>query len=260
MAMITVGIDTSRSYNKKNPPGGKVSDVFSFSEGSDEPRKPGRINRQRSSIDLGCDDSSKQVERQMSEPVVPKSEKQEILPQEKPVASEPAPTASGAKTEVSETKSSDKIPTVDSNKSLPKSEPKADEAEVTVPPKASAESSQAQSETKSATIERGNVSTEGVPMPAATESTASAGTSALPCQTNALPVSSESKPDAQTSVTPTPAVSSSSLVAQDAPVASKAAPPTAAPSVNSVISTPEAAPVARSGRRVPPGGHSTGFW
>ena len=89
MAMITVGIDTSRSYNKyvikyyiklvrnriqclcfyrKNPPGGKVSSVFSFSEGSDEPIKPARINRQRSSIDLGCDDSSKQIERQISEP------------------------------------------------------------------------------------------------------------------------------------------------------------------------------------------------
>jgi len=255
MAMITVGIDTSRSYNKKNPPGGKVSSVFSFSEGSDEPIKPARINRQRSSIDLGCDDSSKQIERQISEPVVPKSEKQESLPKEKPVASEPADSASnasGAKTGVSETKPTDKIPSVDSNKSIPNSETKENSAEVKI-------QSTASSETNSVATDGGKVINDGPSKPTATEAKAP---TEVPCQTNAMSASSEPKPEAPTPVTPiksesTPAISSN---IPDAPAASQDAPPAAAQGVNSIISTPATAPAPRAGRRVPPGGHCSQLW
>merc|ERR1719273_58443 len=70
MATITVGIDTSRVYNRKTPPGGKVSDVFSFSSSESSKPTPPRVNRQRSSIDLGGEDANaaKSVDKQNSEP------------------------------------------------------------------------------------------------------------------------------------------------------------------------------------------------
>ena len=47
MAPITVGIDTNRVYNRKVPPGGEVSDVFSFKENPSQPveRNPKKIDR-----------------------------------------------------------------------------------------------------------------------------------------------------------------------------------------------------------------------
>merc|ERR1711971_1180094 len=86
-----VGIDTSRVYNRKTPPGGKVSDVFSFSGQASDASKPAppRVNRQRSSIDLGGEqqDTNKTVDRQNSEPACkpssatenPKSQEQEAV-------------------------------------------------------------------------------------------------------------------------------------------------------------------------------------
>ena len=72
---------------RKTPPGGKVSDVFSFSGQASESSKPDppRVNRsvsamqrsgvltyifirQRSSIDLGGEATNKSVDRQNSEP------------------------------------------------------------------------------------------------------------------------------------------------------------------------------------------------
>merc|ERR1719391_1547687 len=49
---LTVGINTDRVYNKKNPPGGKCTDLFGGppDEISANPKK---LNRLRSSVDLG---------------------------------------------------------------------------------------------------------------------------------------------------------------------------------------------------------------
>merc|ERR1711971_815948 len=74
MSTITIGIDTSRSYNRKVPPGGKCSDLFSSNIELSEPaplNKPRKIDRQRSSIDFAPDISevTKGLERQISEPV-----------------------------------------------------------------------------------------------------------------------------------------------------------------------------------------------
>jgi len=48
MSTITIGIDTSRSYNRKVPPGGKCSDLFSSNIELSEPaplNKPRKIDR-----------------------------------------------------------------------------------------------------------------------------------------------------------------------------------------------------------------------
>jgi len=71
MTTITVGIDTTRSYNRKVPPGGKCSDLFSADGRRAEPDgKPRKVDRQRSSIDFAPDLSevTKGLSRQVSEP------------------------------------------------------------------------------------------------------------------------------------------------------------------------------------------------
>lgn len=81
MTTITVGIDTSRSYNRKVPPGGKCSDLFS-SDGrkTEQDSKPRKIDRQRSSIDFAPDLSevTKGLDRQISEPTGGKQQIEQV--------------------------------------------------------------------------------------------------------------------------------------------------------------------------------------
>jgi len=86
MTTITVGIDTSRSYNRKVPPGGICSDLFSSAgQRSEEDNKSRRIDRQRSSIDFAPDPSevTKGLDRQISEPIQGKRVDYQSPPQDK---------------------------------------------------------------------------------------------------------------------------------------------------------------------------------
>merc|ERR1711997_151103 len=100
MSTITIGIDTSRSYNRKVPPGGKCSDLFSSDIKLSEPvNKPRKIDRQRSSIEFAPDISevTKGLERQISEPVPAKQVDLPSEPQDPPVSSGPKPEKAATK-------------------------------------------------------------------------------------------------------------------------------------------------------------------
>merc|ERR1712141_451725 len=100
MSTITIGIDTSRSYNRKVPPGGKCSDLFSSSIQLSEPvNKPRKIDRQRSSIEFAPDISevTKGLERQLSEPVPAKQVDLPSEPRDTPASSGTKPEEGGTK-------------------------------------------------------------------------------------------------------------------------------------------------------------------
>merc|ERR1711997_109036 len=100
MSTITIGIDTSRSYNRKVPPGGKCSDLFSSDIKLSEPvNKPRKIDRQRSSIEFAPDISevTKGLERQLSEPVPAKQVDLPSEPRDTPASSGTKPEEAAAK-------------------------------------------------------------------------------------------------------------------------------------------------------------------
>merc|ERR1711970_1343057 len=54
MAFITVGLDTSRTYNKKQPPGGACADLFGGDDDSHSGQQR-KLNRMLSNVELGSD-------------------------------------------------------------------------------------------------------------------------------------------------------------------------------------------------------------
>jgi len=232
--MITVGIDTSRSYNRKNPPGGKVSDVFSFDGSSPDDKKPGKINRQRSSIDLGLEPEApnKSLGRQTSAPVEPivnntPKEPTPEAPSTKP-ADEPKP-------QVQPKEATTKAPApVDEAKVAP--EPKQTEKTTTTP---------VQPEPKTTEVLE--------PKPEKPEP------KVIPKESTAA---SDQNVKAQIELTEKHSVPAPVEQVREAPAQKVSE----EPAVASVPKVPEptviqTAPVAKAGsRRVPPGGHCSQLW
>jgi len=227
MAMITVGIDTSRSYNRKNPPGGKVSDVFSFDGSQDDSKKSGKINRQRSSIDLGLEPESqtKSFGRQTSVPVEASNNNK--------VRDEPVEASTTTPTD-------DPKPQVQPKEKAPDS---TDDTKVSKEPKQQPEKNAVKSEPK--TIE-------------VLESKPEKPEPKVILKENAV---AEQNVEIPTEViTEKPQAQARKPVEQirEAPEQKASEEPAAKVPEPSVIQT---APVAKSGsRRVPPGGHCSQLW
>merc|ERR1712038_2154965 len=105
MATITVGIDTSRVYNRKTPPGGKVSDAFSFNSTDTVAKKPQKIDRQRSSIDIGGGEKEAAetgLERQLSAPAAKTTPQKDLSSKQDSAA---ANTPDQTKSDITPTKS-----------------------------------------------------------------------------------------------------------------------------------------------------------
>merc|ERR1711971_886465 len=220
-----VGIDTSRVYNRKAPPGGKVSDVFSFSGQASDASKPAppRVNRQRSSIDLGGEqqDTNKSVDRPNSEPACkPSSAPENPKSQEK-----------DAVVSTSEANKSENHSKVDSNVVTDGEKPKAEPASVKTP------------DTKHS---------EPKPAPASLDKISPVPDSADAKPPSTVPDSADAKPPSTVPDSTKPqSPGSEPVTAQDpAPVKIQETQGDAPPPV-----------VRQNSRRVPPGGHTSGgFW
>merc|ERR1711971_1103019 len=220
-----VGIDTSRVYNRKTPPGGKVSDVFSFSGQASDASKPAppRVNRQRSSIDLGGEqqDTNKTVDRQNSEPACkPSSATENPKSQEKE-----------AVVSTSEANKSENHSKVDSNGVTDGEKPKSEPASVKTP------------DTKQPDPKPAPASVDKIsPVPDSTKTSSTVPDGPKPQSTVPDSVPDNTKP---------PSPVSEPVPAQDpAPVKNQETQGDAPPPV-----------VRQNSRRVPPGGHTSGgFW
>jgi len=234
MAFITVGINTDRVYNKKNPPGGKCTDLFGGppDEISANPKK---LNRLRSSVDLGgSEDSSEAAPRQKkSQPsVCPLTGEKIGVREESKPESKPANTNGTSGT----------------NGTLVR-----EGAEAPAP---------APTEGKS----------DAAPAPAATPATAPAAESVTAPETTPAPAAapaSDAPPAPEPTVSDSTPVPAPAPVAEPAPASAPASAPVSTPAPTPApASTP--APVTSSPassvapaparRRNPPGGHSAGFW
>jgi len=226
MAYITVGIDTSRTYNKKQPPGGACADLFG---GSQDRPHPGdgpqekKLNRMLSNVELASEKEaveqpSKKVDK--AEEVKPPRIQRKSQPSVCPVTGETighnlAAAQSVDKKEVikQEEKIADKKEAAVKVDEKPKPEPKAVSSPESEPAPAV--------KTPEPAVNSPNV-TEVPPAPA-TPAPAEVKSAQTPSET-VIPPSSPSPPQNQ----------------------------------KPVVSSPTPAPVKT--RRVPPGGHTTAFW
>jgi len=240
MAFITVGINTDRVYNKKNPPGGKCTDLFGGppDEISANPKK---LNRLRSSVDLGgSEDSSEAAPRQKkSQPsVCPLTgEKIGVREESKPESKPANPTTNGTNG------------TSGTNGTLVR-----EGGEATPPASAPAPT-------------EGKPEAAPAPAPAAEPVTAPETAPAPPAAapaSDAPPAPEPTVSESATVATPVPApapVAELVPASAPAPVSTPALSPAPASTPAPVTSTPASSTApAPARRRNPPGGHSAGFW
>jgi len=237
MSTITIGIDTSRSYNRKVPPGGKCSDLFSSNIELSEPaplNKPRKIDRQRSSIDFAPDISgvTKGLERQISEPVPAK-------PVDLP--SEPRDPTVSSGTEKGATKPTEIDGKIKSNGV----EPKSVEAK---PKNSSLEDASSASEAKP--VEVKNTDPLDPPTPSAKPK----------CSEPEITRNSSSDDVKQPTAQPKQ-VENAEPAKVEPSTASQIKPEKSEEKVETSSSEPPpAAPVRTAARRVPPGGHCSQLW
>jgi len=243
MAFITVGLDTSRTYNKKQPLGGACADLF----GGDTDTQQGqqkKLNRMLSNVELGSDQEVIKEKKNEKVPEVAQTRIQKkSQPSVCPVTGETLGHNTAAKESVvkpeKKTKSNDRR----EEKEVKAIADEKKEAKIVsvgepAPPNAVTESKESVAATKS------EASQPSAPPPAQTDTaTASATTETSPSVIPSTPAST-SAPAPHPAPAPTPAHIS-------------------APAVDTTPSPPPAptsAPAPMKARRVPPGGHTTAFW
>jgi len=231
MAFITVGINTDRVYNKKNPPGGKCTDLFGGppDEISANPKK---LNRLRSSVDLGgSEDSSEAAPRQKkSQPsVCPLTGEKIGVREESKPESKPANTNGTNGTNGTLVREGAEAPS-------PAPAPSEGKPEAAPAPAPAAE-------------------------PATAPETAPAPPAAAPAS-DAPPAPEPTVSESATVATPVPAPAPvAELAPASAPVSTPAPSPAPASTPAPVTSSPATSTApAPARRRNPPGGHSAGFW
>jgi len=225
MAFITVGINTDRVYNKKNPPGGACSDLFGGPAEEICPN-PKKLNRLRSSMDLGGEAPEPARHHKKSQPSVC------------PLTGETL-GSSVAKLEISETKA----------EASPEAAPATEKAEPAKPAETKQEGEVKVAEPPTT---KGDIVRESPPAPAA------APEAGEPAPASA-PASAPAPAPEMTQAESAPAPALESALAPEAAPKSALAPAPASPVPASPA--PESAPApAQQRRRNPPGGHSTGFW
>merc|ERR1711970_224340 len=245
MAFITVGLDTSRTYNKKQPPGGACADLFGGDDDSHSGQQR-KLNRMLSNVELGSDQEVTKDKKSEKVPEVAQTRIQKkSQPSVCPVTGETlghntAATESGIKTdkkaETTKQEKKEVKTSVDGNKEAkivspteptqPKavSEPKPDSKEsvVVTTPEATPPSAQPPAQTDTATA----------------PATVATSPSDAPCIPAPAP--------APTSV-PTPATASVPTTAPISPLAPISAPISAPPCAHA----PTSAPAPMKTRRVP---------
>merc|ERR1712013_221759 len=246
--MGTVGLDTSRTYNKKQPPGGACADLF----GGDADTQQGqqkKLNRMLSNVELGSDQEVIKEKKNEKVPEVAQTRIQKkSQPSVCPVTGETlGHNNTAAKESLVKT---DKKTENNNNKEQKEGKPTADEKKeakiVSVgepaPPNAVSEPQ-----------------TEPQESVAATKSEASPPSAPPPAQTDTATTA--------TSPPVIPTTPASTLAPTSAPIPDLAPASTPAPiSAPAVDTTPPPAPAQTSApapmktRRVPPGGHTTAFW
>jgi len=247
MAFITVGLDTSRTYNKKQPLGGACADLF----GGDTDTQQGqqkKLNRMLSNVELGSD---QEVIKEKKNEKVPEVAQTRIQKKSQPSVCPVTGETLGHNTAAKESEVKPEKNTESNNKQGQK-EVKAiadekQEAKIVsvgepAPPNAVSEPQTEPMESVAAT--KSEASPPSAPPPAQTDTaTASATTETSPSVIPSTPAST-SAPAPHPAPAPTPAHIS-------------------APAVDTTPSPPPAptsAPAPMKARRVPPGGHTTAFW
>jgi len=229
MAYITVGIDTSRTYNKKQPPGGACADLFGGSQDKPHPgdgAQERKLNRMLSNVELA---SEKEAMEQPTKKVDKTEEVKQPRIQRKSQPSVCPVTGETIGHNLAAIETVDKREVVKQEKVAEKKETavKADEKMKPEPKAVSSPESEPASAVKT-------------PEPAANSPQVTEVTTAT--------------------TTPAPAEVKSAETPSNNAVPPSSPSPTPSPPQNQkpVVSTPTPAPVKT--RRVPPGGHTTAFW
>lgn len=230
MAYITVGIDTSRTYNKKQPPGGACADLFGGSQDRPNPRdgaQEKKLNRMLSNVELAseqevCEQPTKKIDKteEVKKPRIQRKSQPSVCPVTGETIGHNLAT----------------IEPVDKREVVKQEEKMADKKETAV-----------KMDEKAKPEPKAVSSPESVPSPAVNTPEPAANTPYVTevITATAAPAPAEVKSAQQPSSTVMPPSSPS---------------PTPSPPQNQkpVVSTPTPAPVKT--RRVPPGGHTTAFW
>merc|ERR1712013_89588 len=241
--MGTVGLDTSRTYNKKQPPGGACADLF----GGDTDTQRGqqrKLNRMLSNVELSSDQEVIKEKKSGKVPEVAQTRIQKkSQPSECPVTGETLGHNAAAKESVVKPEKKPESNNKQEEKAIAdeKKEVKIVSVGEPAPPNAVSEQ---QAETKESVAQKkSEASPPSAPPPQTDTATAPATTENLP------------------SVIPTTPAPTSAPTPDPAPAPTPA--PISAPAVDTTPSTPSApisAPAPMKTRRVPPGGHTTAFW
>jgi len=255
MAFITVGIDTSRTYNKKQPPGGACADLFGGSQinhpGDDKNVK--KLNRMLSNVELSDDKpamAENKVEKEVTQPRIQRKSQPSVCP----VTGE----------------------TIGHNLAAPEPTSKNEgKAEVIKPDVASANK-------KATAVAASSITDNSSPEPKAkcpsepksaptintlkVDASSPKNESVVPvaATTHTAPQSADSTPPPSTPIMKAPSPSPAPVHANSdpAPVMSSPVPAAAVANPNPipVASNPAPAQAPVKTRRVPPGGHTTAFW
>jgi len=247
MAYITVGLDTSRTYNKKQPPGGACADLF----GGDTDTQQGqqrKLNRMLSNVELGSD---QEVIKEKKSEKVPEVAQTRIQKKSQPSVCPVTGETLGHNKAATESVVRPEKKTESTNKQEEKevkaiADEKKEAKTVSVgepaPPNAVSETQTEPKESVAAT--KSEASSPSVPPPVQKDAaTASATTATSP------------------SVIPTTQAPTSAPTPDPAPAPTPS--PISARAVDTTPSSPSAptsTPAPMKTRRVPPGGHTTAFW
>jgi len=250
MAFITVGLDTSRTYNKKQPPGGACADLFGGDPDSQSGQQK-KLNRMLSNVELGSD---QEVTKEKKSEKVPEVAQTRIQKKSQPSVCPVTGETLGHNTAATES-------VIKTDKKAETTKPHQKEVRTTVNEKKEAKiispteptQPKAVSEPKTDSKESVAVTTPEATPPSA-QPPAQTDTATAPATVATSPSEMHTSPapaPAPTSV-PTPATASVPTTAPFSTPAPISAPPCAPASTS--------APAPMKTRRVPPGGHTTAFW